>query len=96
VLRHIIAIALTLAAGATAHADEFPSRTVTIVSPYQAGGDLTIFFVPANERLLHCEIRDRRHEAWSLHTRTKSFAAANRAIGPHNAGRIRKRHLLIS
>ena len=23
-------------------------------------------------------------------------AAANRAIGPHNAGRIRKRHLLIS
>jgi tripartite-type tricarboxylate transporter receptor subunit TctC len=51
VLRHIIAIALTLAAGATAHADEFPSRTVTIVSPYQAGGTSDIIVRILAQRL---------------------------------------------
>jgi tripartite-type tricarboxylate transporter receptor subunit TctC len=33
-----LAVILALAAGAGVHAEEFPTRSVTIVSPYQAGG----------------------------------------------------------
>jgi tripartite-type tricarboxylate transporter receptor subunit TctC len=36
--RRAIAVMLALMAASVARADEFPSRTVTIVSPYQAGG----------------------------------------------------------
>jgi tripartite-type tricarboxylate transporter receptor subunit TctC len=33
-----LAVILALAPGARVHAEEFPTRSVTIVSPYQAGG----------------------------------------------------------
>lgn len=36
--RRVVALAFALAANTVAQAQEFPSRTVTIVSPYQAGG----------------------------------------------------------
>jgi tripartite-type tricarboxylate transporter receptor subunit TctC len=37
-LRRALVLAFTLASGLTAQAQDFPSRTVTVVSPYQAGG----------------------------------------------------------
>ena len=37
-LGRILAVMLVASVWATARADDFPSHTVTIVSPYQAGG----------------------------------------------------------
>jgi len=72
VLRHIIAVAFILAAGATTHADEFPSRTVTIVSPYQAGGTSDII-----ARILAQKLS----ENWGKNVIVENRPGANGGIG---------------
>jgi hypothetical protein len=47
VMRSFVIGALALAALTAVRADEFPSRTVTIVSPYQAGGTSDIIVCSA-------------------------------------------------
>lgn len=71
-LRHIIAVAFILAAGATTHADEFPSRTVTIVSPYQAGGTSDII-----ARILAQKLS----ENWGKNVIVENRPGANGGIG---------------
>ena len=71
-LRHIIAVAFVLAAGATTHADEFPSRTVTIVSPYQAGGTNDII-----ARILAQKLS----ENWGKNVIVENRPGANGGIG---------------
>ena len=71
-LRHIIAVAFVLAACATTHADEFPSRTVTIVSPYQAGGTNDII-----ARILAQKLS----ENWGKNVIVENRPGANGGIG---------------
>lgn len=71
-LRHIIAVAFILAAGATTHADEFPSRAVTIVSPYQAGGTSDII-----ARILAQKLS----ENWGKNVIVENRPGANGGIG---------------
>ena len=71
-LRHIIAVAFILAAGATTHADEFPSRNVTIVSPYQAGGTSDII-----ARILAQKLS----ENWGKNVIVENRLGANGGIG---------------
>jgi tripartite-type tricarboxylate transporter receptor subunit TctC len=72
VLGHIIAVAFILAASATTHADEFPSRTVTIVSPYQAGGTSDII-----ARILAQKLS----ENWGKNVIVENRPGANGGIG---------------
>ena len=71
-LRHNIAVAFVLAACATTHADEFPSRTVTIVSPYQAGGTNDII-----ARILAQKLS----ENWGKNVIVENRPGANGGIG---------------
>lgn len=71
-LGHIIAVAFILAASATTHADEFPSRTVTIVSPYQAGGTSDII-----ARILAQKLS----ENWGKNVIVENRPGANGGIG---------------
>ena len=71
-LRHIIAVASIFAVGATTHADEFPSRTVTIVSPYQAGGTSDII-----ARILAQKLS----ENWGKNVIVENRPGANGGIG---------------
>ena len=71
-LHRIIAIALVFASGATAHADEFPSRTVIIVSPYQAGGTSDIIARMLAQKL---------SEQWGKSVIVENRPGANGGIG---------------
>ena len=71
-LHRIIAIALIFASGATAHADEFPSRTVIIVSPYQAGGTSDIIARMLAQKL---------SEQWGKSVIVENRPGANGGIG---------------
>lgn len=63
---------LALAASPYAYADEFPSRTVTIVSPYQAGGTSDII-----ARILAQKLSER----WSKNVIVENRPGANGGIG---------------
>ena len=67
-----IAIALALAIGAVAHADEFPTRNVTIVSPYQAGGTSDIIARILAQKLF---------ERWGKNVIIENRPGANGGIG---------------
>ena len=71
-LIRIIAVIFALSAGTTAHADEFPSRTVTIVSPYQAGGTSDII-----ARILAQKLSER----WGKNVIVENRPGANGGIG---------------
>jgi tripartite-type tricarboxylate transporter receptor subunit TctC len=67
-----IAIVLALAASTTVRADQFPSRTVTIVSPYQAGGTSDII-----ARILAQKLSER----WGTNVIVENHPGANGSIG---------------
>ncbi len=71
-LSRIIAIAIALATGAVARADEFPTRIVTIVSPYQAGGTSDII-----ARILAQKLSER----WGKNVIVENRPGANGGIG---------------
>jgi tripartite-type tricarboxylate transporter receptor subunit TctC len=71
-LIRIIAVIFALSAGTIAHADEFPSRTVTIVSPYQAGGTSDII-----ARILAQKLSER----WGKNVIVQNRPGANGGIG---------------
>lgn len=71
-LCRILAGFLVLAAGSYAKADEFPSRTVTIVSPYQAGGTSDII-----ARVLAQKLSER----WGKNVIVENRPGANGGIG---------------
>lgn len=68
----IFAGILTLAIGSHAYADEFPARTVTIVSPYQAGGTSDII-----ARILAQKLSER----WGKNVIVENRPGANGGIG---------------
>ena len=71
-LSRIVAIALALAISAVARADEFPTRIVTIVSPYQAGGTSDII-----ARILAQKLSER----WGKNVIIENRPGANGGIG---------------
>jgi len=71
-LSRVFAGLLVLAAGSYAYADEFPSRTVTIVSPYQAGGTSDII-----ARILAQKLSER----WGQNVIVENRPGANGGIG---------------
>ena len=71
-LRRIIAVTLALSACTSAYAGEFPSRTVTIVSPYQAGGTSDII-----ARILAQKLT----EQWGKSVIVENRPGANGGIG---------------
>jgi len=71
-LRRIIAVTLALSACTSAYAGEFPSRTVTIVSPYQAGGTSDII-----ARILAQKLS----EQWGKSVIVENRPGANGGIG---------------
>jgi tripartite-type tricarboxylate transporter receptor subunit TctC len=71
-LRRLVAIALVAAASAAARADEFPTHTVVIVSPYQAGGSSDII-----ARLLAQKLS----EGWGKPVIVENQPGANGGIG---------------
>lgn len=71
-LRRVLVAAFTLAAACAAQAQEFPSRNVTIVSPYQAGGTSDII-----ARILAQKLSER----WGKSTIVENKPGANGGIG---------------
>lgn len=69
---HFIAVIFAVTACVTARADEFPSRTVTIVSPYQAGGTSDII-----ARVLAQKLSER----WGKNVIVENRPGANGGIG---------------
>jgi tripartite-type tricarboxylate transporter receptor subunit TctC len=70
--RRAIALILALTAASVARADEFPSRTVTIVSPYQAGGTSDIIARVLAQKL---------SEHWGKSVIVENRPGANGGIG---------------
>ena len=70
--RCVIALALALTAGTAAHSQGFPSRTVTIVSPYQAGGTSDIIARVLAQKL---------SELWGKAVIVENRPGANGGIG---------------
>jgi tripartite-type tricarboxylate transporter receptor subunit TctC len=68
----IIAVMLALSVCTTADAGEFPSRTVTIISPYQAGGTSDIIALFLAQKL---------SEQWSKTVIVENRPGANGGIG---------------
>jgi tripartite-type tricarboxylate transporter receptor subunit TctC len=71
-LGRIVAVVFAFATTAIAHADEFPSRIVTIVSPYQAGGTSDII-----ARILAQKLSER----WGKNVIIENRPGANGGIG---------------
>jgi tripartite-type tricarboxylate transporter receptor subunit TctC len=71
ILRLLVAACLTMV-GAGVRAEEFPSRTVTIISPYQAGGTSDII-----ARILAQKLQER----WGKPVIVENRAGANGGIG---------------
>jgi tripartite-type tricarboxylate transporter receptor subunit TctC len=71
-LGRVIAVILTLAATTRAYAEEFPSRIVTIVSPYQAGGTSDVI-----ARVLAQKLSER----WGKNVIIENRPGANGGIG---------------
>lgn len=71
-LSRVFACVLALAGCSHAHADEFPARTVTIVSPYQAGGTSDII-----ARILAQKLSER----WGKNVIVENRPGANGGIG---------------
>jgi tripartite-type tricarboxylate transporter receptor subunit TctC len=68
----VVALAFALVASTIAHAQEFPSRTITIVSPYQAGGTSDI-----TARIL----AQKRSARWGKTVIVENRPGANGGIG---------------
>jgi tripartite-type tricarboxylate transporter receptor subunit TctC len=71
-LGRVLAVILALTACIDAHADEFPARTITIVSPYQAGGTSDII-----ARILAQKLSER----WGKNVIVENRPGANGGIG---------------
>jgi tripartite-type tricarboxylate transporter receptor subunit TctC len=71
-LRCLIAVAVALTLGTAAYAEEFPTRTVTVISPYQAGGTNDII-----ARLLAQKLSER----WGTSVIVENRPGANGGIG---------------
>jgi len=71
-LRYLLIPAVLLAGAAVAQADDFPSRNVTIVSPYQAGGTSDII-----ARMLAQKLTER----WGKSVIIENRPGANGGIG---------------
>jgi tripartite-type tricarboxylate transporter receptor subunit TctC len=71
-LERVIAVIFALMACINAHADEFPARTITIVSPYQAGGTSDII-----ARILAQKLSER----WGKNVIVENRPGANGGIG---------------
>jgi len=71
-LRRALVVAFALAAGPTAQAQDFPSRTVTVVSPYQAGGTSDIIARILVQKLF---------ERWGKSVIVENKPGANGGIG---------------
>ena len=71
-LSRVIVVTLALSACTAAYADEFPTRTVTIVSPYQAGGTSDII-----ARILAQKLSER----WGKNVIVENRPGANGGIG---------------
>lgn len=71
-LSRVLLIACSMIVAASVRADEFPSRTVTIISPYQAGGTSDII-----ARVLAQKLQER----WGKPVIVENRAGANGGIG---------------
>lgn len=71
-MRLILALVIALTSVGVAHADDFPSRVVTIISPYQAGGTSDII-----ARILAQKLAER----WGKGVIVENRAGANGGIG---------------
>jgi tripartite-type tricarboxylate transporter receptor subunit TctC len=74
----VMAIVLAVAASRTAQADDFPDRTVVIVSPYQAGGSSDIIARILAEKL---------SERWAKSVIVENRPGANGGIGVTSVAR---------
>src|SRR5665213_4606734 len=71
-LYRVITVVLAVAAGTAIHAEKFPSHTVIIVSPYQAGGTSDII-----ARILAQKLSER----WGKNVIVENRPGANGGIG---------------
>lgn len=77
-LIRLMAIVFAVVAGQSAHAEEFPNRTVVIVSPYQAGGSSDIIVRILAEKLF---------EHWGKSVIVENRPGANGGIGVTSVAR---------